>query len=72
MEWQYVGDNQWDFGIKIRGAVREKAADVFFDEAYSGPDGGWVWIVYTPNLTRGRAAKRHWAMAEAEKVLGIV
>lgn len=45
MEWQYIGDDTWNFGPKVRGLVR-KVADVYFTEGVGEKDYGWRWWTY--------------------------
>lgn len=68
-EWQHLGDNDWVFGFKVRGVVRKRFAEVYYDE-----DKGWVWMAYDAGgsmCNRGVADKMCWAIEAAEKALGV-
>lgn len=72
-EWQLVFDDTWIFGLKIRGIVRQRLAEVWFDPDCLSREGGWHWLAYnTTPPRRGIAANRSLAIWEAEKRLGIV
>lgn len=49
MEWQYIGDDTWNFGPKVRGLVR-KVADIYFDEDKAM---SWRWITYVGDRPNG-------------------
>lgn len=78
-EWQLVAEDQWIYGIKIRGLVRRPKAEVYFDG--EAKDYGWRWLVYDvpedPDkmrriVDRGTAMNLYSAVASAEEVLGLV
>lgn len=52
MEWQYIGDDTWNFGPKVRGLVR-KVADVYFTEGVGEKDYGWRWQTYMGDRADG-------------------
>jgi hypothetical protein len=54
-EWQFIGDDQWIFGEKIRGLVRRRIAEVYFDEDLDDPRGGWVWMTWSTEAKRGNS-----------------
>lgn len=41
MEWQYLGDNDWWFGRKVRGLVRDVLVRIYFLDDRNG--GEWYW-----------------------------
>jgi hypothetical protein len=76
-EWQMVsGDNEWVFGIKIRGIIRELFAEIYFDPDNDNPEGGWRWMVHAPTPIEveppnGFAINYQEAIKECEQALGI-
>lgn len=52
MEWQYIGDDTWNFGPKVRGLVR-KVADIYFTEGVGETDYGWRWQTYVGDRAGG-------------------
>ena len=72
-EWQLIDENQWVFGHKVRGLVRERLAEVYYDEQ---KDPSWIWMCQGARteegqMTRGRANSLVFAVESAEEVLGI-
>lgn len=77
-EWQMIsGDDEWVFGIKIRGIVRELFAEIYFDPDRDDPEGGWRWMTYAPipieeESPNGLAITYQGAIKKCEKALGII
>lgn len=70
MEWQQQDDDSWNFGVNVRGIVRDIIAYVYFDEDEDSVKGGWRW----GDLRNGRCglvSSRISAINAAEKSLGI-
>lgn len=69
MEWQYLGDDDWVFGTKVRGVVRQCYAYIEYDKK---PE-EWRWIAYhflDDNECRvGHAPTLCEAIEEAEEAL---
>jgi hypothetical protein len=69
MEWQYIGDDTWNFGPKVRGLVR-KVADIYFDE---DKNPSWQWLIYSvgedPFITRGACNVFESAVDQVEECL---
>lgn len=63
-EWQYIGDDQWIYGTKVRGLVRQRIAEVYFDEDCDSPLGGWQWMA---GQRRGNAHSLAAAIQSAEE-----
>jgi hypothetical protein len=65
LTWLRIGENEWDFGIPVRGVIREVLASVYFDEERNP---GWIWL-----LGHERVACNYFrdAVAAAEKALGV-
>ncbi len=72
-EWQFVGDNEWIFGVKVRGVIRKLVAEIYYDEDSNDRRGGWVWMTYQDGGmgTRGKSISRTFAIIDAEEALGI-
>lgn len=76
-EWQMIsGDNEWVFGVKIRGIIRELLAEIYFDPDRDSPQGGWHWMTYAPTPNEeeppsGLAINYQSAVKKCEKALGI-
>jgi hypothetical protein len=71
-EWQLMGEDDWVFGVKVRGAVRCYTGCIYFDEDIDSNEGGWVWIALVgPPSIRGLAVNRWTAMENVERALGI-
>ncbi len=81
-EWQYQGDNTWVYGVKVRGIIRKKDADIYFDEGIEKPgyDGGpsswteygWRWLVYKDGwINRGISINLQAAIEICEKEMGV-
>lgn len=68
-EWQLTGDDEWVFGEKVRGMVRQAVAEIYFDEDLDGSPGGWIW--FTREHGRGRAVSRPQAVYAVEAALGL-
>ena len=71
--WQYVGNDSWDFGIPVRGIIRDIIATVYFD---GDRNPGWIWAAnIEPNQldrrTKGQCNYLREAVASAEEALGI-
>lgn len=69
-EWQYIGDDGWRFGTRIRGFIREVRAEVYFDEERCERTGGWIWFLPGTNL-QGIERNCLAAIIAAEKAMGI-
>lgn len=78
-QWQFIGDDSWNYGPLVRGVVRPVEAAVYFDEDSDSRDGGWVWFVLgalpitppIPHYARGHAGSLQAAVAAAEAAMGI-
>ena len=77
-EWQHMGEDEWVFGVKVRGIIRHSYADIYFDEdlvGFVGTNGGWVWMVSAEAdgviTVRGTASSFTLAVASCEKALGV-
>lgn len=67
-----TGDDEWIFGVKVRGAVREWSGCVYFNPDLGGKEGGWVWMTRVDDsMPRGLALSRAAAMAQVEAALGV-
>ena len=53
-KWQLIGDNEWIFGKKVRGFVRDCVIHVYFDEE-ADLEGAWKWRLGIDPFTNGRA-----------------
>lgn len=73
-EWQYIGDETWIYGVRVRGIVRKRLAEVYWTEGLGERDYGWKWLVYSANLSvvRGNADRLEEAIEAAEKALGDI
>jgi hypothetical protein len=71
MEWQLVDKDNWIFGEKIRGIVRDKKAEIYINESYNGKEGGWFWRVFGDKATGGVTYSRNQAIWVCEVALGI-
>jgi hypothetical protein len=69
-EWQHLGDDEWVFGVKVRGIARDRLAELYFDPDSNNPRGGWFWMVYGPPATRGAATSLSAAVRAAEVAMG--
>lgn len=65
MEWQYIGDDTWNFGPKVRGLVR-KVADVYFTEGVGEKDYGWRWQTYVGDGSGGLELSLESAVEQVE------
>ena len=73
MEWQFIGEDTWIFGLKVRGIVRQKFAEVYFNEGYEGREGGWRWRAFNSVPPQsGYEINRSAAIIAAEKALGLL
>lgn len=80
-EWQFFGDDNWIFGVKIRGVkirgvIRDVLAEVYFAEEVNGPEGSWSWMVHQKKdmakwRERGLARSFQTALVSCEKAMGI-
>lgn len=75
-EWQHTGNNDWIFGMKVRGLVRDPRAEIYFNDS-DGPTGGWVWMAWPSGrpgrpVVRGVEEQFQDAAIEAERALGIM
>lgn len=69
MEWQLIGKNQWVFGTKVRGVIRNELAVVYRDPDQDYP---WVWWATDPLGSRtgyGTARNLTDALEKAEEHL---
>ena len=62
--WQLVSEDSWVYGVKVRGAVRDSKANVYFN----GRD--WVWYL-NDSTVRGEADYFSKAIEAAEKAMGV-
>lgn len=70
MEWQRTGGDNWVFGVPVRGLVRERLAEVYFDsDLKGGKDYGWVWFVPGDPWMRGVVTSLTEAVAKCEAIL---
>jgi hypothetical protein len=46
LTWQCSGNDEWAFGLLVRGIVRHPYGEVYFDDERADENGGWVWFVY--------------------------
>jgi hypothetical protein len=47
LEWQFIGEDCWIFGEKVRGLVRTRLAEVYYDKGLGDNlQGNWRWLVY--------------------------
>jgi hypothetical protein len=69
--WQHHGNNDWVFGLCVRGMVRMPKAEVYFDD--DAKRGGWVWFITGPNMNeqRGIANSLEAAVDKCEELLGL-
>lgn len=67
-EWMLIDQNQWDFGIKVRGVIRKVMASVYFDEEKTP---SWIWLTHINGNQRGAEGKLQWAIQAAEDAMGI-
>lgn len=76
-----LGQDDWVFGEKVRGIVRVRVAEVYYNENSTDPKGGWIWVLLgkgrvgawdngRPN--RGISASLSDAICDAEEAMGIV
>lgn len=75
-EWMMTGNDEWVFGIKLRGVVCYPLAEIYFDEDKEGPEGGWRWIVHPPlpletQPPGGYTTNFEHAIGSCEESLGI-
>ncbi len=66
LEWQFIGDNGWVFGPKVRGIVRPRLGKLYYDD-YRGTGYGWIW---STNSVDGNATSLLDAVQEVETALG--
>jgi hypothetical protein len=76
-EWQRTGQDEWVFGTKVRGMVRNPVGEIYYNEDIKEVEDkqrnyGWVWFTRNGEVeirgietSRGRAAKA------VEEALGI-
>lgn len=74
--WQLIGEDEWRFGVPVRGVIREPLADIYFTEGRPDQerDYGWIWIVLVNGSAnkkggRGKAFNLISAVKAAEKAL---
>lgn len=70
-DWQYHGDDQWVFGLKVRGFVRDVIGEIYFDEDRDDLRGGWVWMTHGLLSNRGVAPTIYDAVRQVEESLGV-
>lgn len=73
-EWQLLGQDDWVFGVKVRGIVRDYEAQIYFDEDDDSREGGWKWLVFgspTREGASGRAMNLTYALQLCEERLGV-
>ena len=75
-EWQKFGEDEWAFGQKIRGVVREYKGMVYYSEEYKKPC-GYIWVARGNELAyayeqRGMESSLTAAINQVEKAFGIV
>jgi hypothetical protein len=64
--WQLHGPDEWNFGVMVRGVVRNWAAYVYWDE-----EKGWRWNVLSSQTGGGYAASLMAAIDRCEQELGL-
>ena len=73
--WERVGIDHWVLGVPVRGVVRRKLAEVWFDKDADITDhGGWHWrsgSQYTELYASGWERSRVEAITTVEEKLGI-
>ena len=73
--WMMVGEDDWVFGVPVRGMVRDVLAAIYYDEDRDNKGGGWIWLTMSsracPTNARGVAVSRIEAARQAERALGI-
>lgn len=53
--WQEQGENEWVFGPLVRGIVRDKIGEFYYNKSSHDSRGGWTWFVLSrPGLAAGR------------------
>ena len=62
--WQLTGEDQWIFGVMVRGVVRKPVAEIYYDEHQYDPVGDWVWFLH--GGPRGRAPSFQRALIAVE------
>ena len=69
--WQQHSEDNWVFGLCVRGMVRMPAAEVYFDD--DDKRGGWVWFITGPDMDkkRGIANSLEAAVDKCEELLGL-
>jgi len=67
-EWQMYGQDEWMFGIKIRGIVRNPLAEIYFDDEKNY---GWIWLLLDGTEKRGVEPNLQFAIKAAEEALKI-
>lgn len=72
--WLRINENEWTFGVPVRGVIRDVLAEVYFDEERKP---GWVWRLNKrigkdrAPVHRGACSYFHDAIEAAETALGI-
>lgn len=75
--WQQLSNNEWVYGVKVRGVVRKVLANVSFSPVYDSRSYSviywqWIWVVTTKEGRKsGNSQTLQIALEEAEKVMGI-
>ncbi len=68
-EWQRIREDEWAFGEKVRGLVRRRLAEVYFDEERNP---SWIWFAFIRQTFEGGSENTlQDAVAAAETCLGI-
>lgn len=67
LEWQLIDENQWVFGRKVRGIVRDPIGEVYLDEERNP---SWIWFVWKEGVDEGRVRNAcnnlRWAIEAVE------
>ena len=71
-EWQLHDANQWAFGLKVRGVIRHRLAEVYYDESSNDPRGGWRWYANLAPMDRGVSNCLEDAVSAAEQALEVI
>lgn len=73
--WLRINENEWEFGVPVRGVIREVLAEVYFDEDRNP---GWVWFIHGVPRVQPRSESERGvcgtfldAVEAAENALGI-
>lgn len=70
-EWEHRGNDEWIFGVKVRGLVREPLGGFYCDLDLHGSP--WVWVTHVAQIgfKRGSSDNLEMAANDVEKALGL-